>query len=62
MSGGHSLLAIVENVDKFYTLGTTLDNAPGEMFDKVYLQKKFTTYTTYISYYYIYYIFSISIL
>ncbi|EFN64479.1 Probable O-sialoglycoprotein endopeptidase 2 [Camponotus floridanus] len=35
VSGGHSLLAIVENVDKFYTLGTTLDNAPGEIFDKI---------------------------
>ncbi|XP_050453055.1 tRNA N6-adenosine threonylcarbamoyltransferase, mitochondrial isoform X2 [Cataglyphis hispanica] len=35
VSGGHSLLAIVENVDKFYTLGTTLDNAPGEVFDKI---------------------------
>ncbi|KAM0733860.1 tRNA N6-adenosine threonylcarbamoyltransferase, mitochondrial [Formica fusca] len=35
VSGGHSLLAIVESVDKFYTLGTTLDNAPGEIFDKI---------------------------
>ncbi|KYM96298.1 putative O-sialoglycoprotein endopeptidase 2 [Cyphomyrmex costatus] len=35
VSGGHSLLAIVENVDKFYTLGTTLDNAPGEILDKI---------------------------
>ncbi|XP_071579471.1 tRNA N6-adenosine threonylcarbamoyltransferase, mitochondrial isoform X1 [Temnothorax nylanderi] len=35
VSGGHSLLAIVENVDKFYLLGTTLDNAPGEILDKI---------------------------
>lgn len=36
VSGGHSLLAIVENVDKFYLLGSTTDNAPGEVLDKVY--------------------------
>lgn len=35
ISGGHSLLAIVDSVDKFYTLGTTTDNAPGEVLDKV---------------------------
>lgn len=35
VSGGHSLLAIVENVDQFYTLGTTMDNAPGEVLDKI---------------------------
>ncbi|XP_011870963.1 PREDICTED: probable tRNA N6-adenosine threonylcarbamoyltransferase, mitochondrial isoform X2 [Vollenhovia emeryi] len=35
VSGGHSLLAIVENVDKFYLLGTTEDNAPGEILDKI---------------------------
>ncbi|XP_029155266.1 probable tRNA N6-adenosine threonylcarbamoyltransferase, mitochondrial isoform X2 [Nylanderia fulva] len=35
VSGGHSLLVIVENVNQFYTLGTTLDNAPGEIFDKI---------------------------
>jgi len=38
LSGGHSLLAVVEDVDKFYMLGTTLDNAPGEVLDKVHLQ------------------------
>lgn len=37
MSGGHCLLAIVDSVDKFYTLGTALDNAPGEVLDKVHL-------------------------
>lgn len=35
VSGGHCLLAIVENIDKFYVLGNTIDNAPGEIFDKV---------------------------
>nr|XP_012223346.1 PREDICTED: probable tRNA N6-adenosine threonylcarbamoyltransferase, mitochondrial isoform X2 [Linepithema humile] len=35
VSGGHSLLAIVEDVDKFYMLGTTTDNAPGEVLDKL---------------------------
>ncbi|CAK9831986.1 tRNA N6-adenosine threonylcarbamoyltransferase, mitochondrial [Anthophora retusa] len=35
VSGGHCLLAIVENINKFYLLGTTLDNAPGETFDKI---------------------------
>ncbi|XP_031827037.1 threonyl-carbamoyl synthesis 4 [Nomia melanderi] len=35
VSGGHCLLAIVENTNKFYLLGTTLDNPPGETFDKI---------------------------
>lgn len=35
VSGGHCLLGIVENVNKFYLLGTTRDNAPGEIFDKI---------------------------
>ncbi|XP_020293200.1 probable tRNA N6-adenosine threonylcarbamoyltransferase, mitochondrial [Pseudomyrmex gracilis] len=35
VSGGHSILGIVENVDRFYTLGTTLDNPPGEVLDKI---------------------------
>lgn len=35
VSGGHGLLAIVENVDKLYLLGTTIDNAPGEILDKI---------------------------
>ncbi|XP_076753589.1 threonyl-carbamoyl synthesis 4 [Xylocopa sonorina] len=35
VSGGHCLLAIVENVNKFYLLGTTMNIAPGEMFDKI---------------------------
>ncbi|XP_076642355.1 threonyl-carbamoyl synthesis 4 isoform X2 [Halictus rubicundus] len=35
VSGGHCLLAIVEDVSKFYLLGTTMNNAPGEVFDKI---------------------------
>lgn len=34
-SGGHCILAIVDDVDKFYRLGETTDIAPGEAFDKV---------------------------
>lgn len=34
VSGGHSLLAFVKNVTDFYLLGETLDDAPGEAFDK----------------------------
>lgn len=35
ISGGHCLLAIAKDVDKFFLLGQTLDDAPGEAFDKV---------------------------
>ncbi|KAK0176523.1 hypothetical protein PV328_000649 [Microctonus aethiopoides] len=34
ISGGHCLLALVESVTKFHLLGTTMDDAPGEAFDK----------------------------
>ncbi|XP_046613400.1 probable tRNA N6-adenosine threonylcarbamoyltransferase, mitochondrial [Neodiprion virginianus] len=34
ISGGHCLLAIAQSVDKFYLLGSTIDDAPGEAFDK----------------------------
>lgn len=34
-SGGHCILGIVDDVDKFYRLGETKDIAPGEAFDKV---------------------------
>ncbi|KAL0112052.1 hypothetical protein PUN28_013345 [Cardiocondyla obscurior] len=43
VSGGHSLLAIVENIDKFYLLGTTVDNAPGEVLDKIARRLKLTS-------------------
>ena len=36
-SGGHCILGIVEDVDKFCRLGETKDIAPGEAFDKVSL-------------------------
>jgi N6-L-threonylcarbamoyladenine synthase len=35
ISGGHSLLVLVEDYDKFSLLGTTLDSSPGSCFDKV---------------------------
>lgn len=35
ISGGHSLLALVKNTRQFYLLGETLDDAPGEAFDKI---------------------------
>ena len=35
ISGGHSLLAVVQDVDKFLLLGETIDDAPGEAFDKI---------------------------
>lgn len=44
VSGGHSILGIVENVDQFYTLGTTLDNPPGEVLDKVRKNKILSSY------------------
>lgn len=34
-SGGHCQIAVVQNVTKFLLLGTTLDNAPGEVLDKI---------------------------
>lgn len=36
ISGGHCLLAIARNVSDFILLGETLDDAPGEAFDKVF--------------------------
>ncbi|XP_034943273.1 putative uncharacterized protein DDB_G0286901 isoform X2 [Chelonus insularis] len=35
ISGGNCLLALVENESKFYRIGVSLDDAPGEAFDKV---------------------------
>ncbi len=35
VSGGHTLLLRVETVDRFVPLGTTIDDAAGEAFDKV---------------------------
>ncbi|XP_068630610.1 tRNA N6-adenosine threonylcarbamoyltransferase, mitochondrial-like [Battus philenor] len=34
ISGGHCLLAVVNDVDNYLLLGETLDNAPGEVMDK----------------------------
>lgn len=35
ISGGHCLLAVVQNVNKFLLLGQSIDNAPGDVIDKV---------------------------
>ncbi|XP_062539281.1 probable tRNA N6-adenosine threonylcarbamoyltransferase, mitochondrial [Armigeres subalbatus] len=35
ISGGHSLLTLVKDISQFYLLGETLDDAPGEAFDKI---------------------------
>ncbi|EDV27286.1 uncharacterized protein TRIADDRAFT_21983 [Trichoplax adhaerens] len=35
VSGGHCILAVVNGPCEFYRLGSTLDDAPGEVFDKV---------------------------
>lgn len=35
ISGGHCLLAVAQDVDKFLLLGESMDCAPGEVFDKV---------------------------
>ncbi|XP_037875032.1 tRNA N6-adenosine threonylcarbamoyltransferase, mitochondrial isoform X1 [Bombyx mori] len=35
ISGGHCLLAVVQNINKFLLLGKSIDMAPGELFDKI---------------------------
>ena len=35
ISGGHCLLALAESVDQFKILGESIDDPPGEAFDKV---------------------------
>lgn len=35
ISGGHSLIAYVKSVNDFMLLGDSLDDAPGELFDKI---------------------------
>lgn len=35
ISGGHCILAVAKSVDKFFLLGDSVDDAPGEAFDKV---------------------------
>ncbi|XP_047361425.1 probable tRNA N6-adenosine threonylcarbamoyltransferase, mitochondrial isoform X3 [Vespa velutina] len=34
ISGGHSMLVVVQNVQKFIILGSSMNNAPGEILDK----------------------------
>lgn len=40
ISGGHCLLAVAEKVDRFLLLGESIDDAPGETFDKVTTSKR----------------------
>lgn len=35
VSGGHSLLAVVKDIDQFALLGESIDDAPGEALDKI---------------------------
>ena len=35
ISGGHCLLAVAKGINDFLLLGKTIDDAPGEAFDKV---------------------------
>ncbi|XP_046960862.1 probable tRNA N6-adenosine threonylcarbamoyltransferase, mitochondrial [Vanessa cardui] len=35
ISGGHCLLAVAQDVNKFLLLGESMDSAPGEVFDKI---------------------------
>ena len=38
VSGGHCQILVVKNVGEYQRLGTTIDDAAGEAFDKVYKQ------------------------
>ena len=40
VSGGHCLLTIVKSADEFEILGDCVDIAPGNVIDKVFLNKK----------------------
>ncbi|XP_974817.2 tRNA N6-adenosine threonylcarbamoyltransferase, mitochondrial [Tribolium castaneum] len=42
ISGGHCLLAVAQDVGRFFLLGSTRDDAPGEAFDKVARRMKLT--------------------
>lgn len=47
ISGGHCLLTLVRGVDDFLLLGNTLDNAPGEVLDKVARRMKLRNISEY---------------
>ncbi|CAB3243062.1 unnamed protein product [Arctia plantaginis] len=47
ISGGHCLLTLVKDVEDFYLLGKGLDNAPGEVFDKVARRMKLKNMSEY---------------
>ncbi|KAM3962949.1 tRNA N6-adenosine threonylcarbamoyltransferase, mitochondrial [Aphomia sociella] len=47
ISGGHCLLAVVEEVNKYKLLGESIDCAPGEIFDKVARRMKLKNISEY---------------
>uniref|UniRef100_A0A6P7GM43 N(6)-L-threonylcarbamoyladenine synthase n=1 Tax=Diabrotica virgifera virgifera TaxID=50390 RepID=A0A6P7GM43_DIAVI len=47
ISGGHCLLVVAESVDKFLLLGESIDDAPGEAFDKMARRMKLKNIPTY---------------
>lgn len=50
ISGGHCLLSIVHDVNKFQLLGESIDIAPGEMFDKIARRMKLRNVPEYSTY------------
>lgn len=48
ISGGHCLLAFVEDVSTFRLLGHSIDTAPGEAFDKVTFHNEIIIFTKYL--------------
>lgn len=49
ISGGHCLIAVVNDINKFLLLGESMDSAPGEMFDKVARRMKLRNIPEYSS-------------
>ncbi|XP_037294918.1 probable tRNA N6-adenosine threonylcarbamoyltransferase, mitochondrial [Manduca sexta] len=47
VSGGHCLLAVVNHIDDFVLLGQSIDNAPGEVLDKIARRMKLRNIPTY---------------
>jgi hypothetical protein len=49
ISGGHCLISIAQDIDKFLLLGESLDDAPGEALDKVILMQVYLFIIKYLS-------------
>lgn len=47
ISGGHCLIAVAQHVNKFLLLGESIDDAPGEAFDKMARRMKLKNLTEY---------------